>query len=331
MLLLGQCGLVVATVPLAVAAWLGVTSIPLIIALTLLAGVFDSVAWPVWTLFIKDLVGPEQLPTAVAINSTRFNLTRILGPAVGGLVLATLGAPVCFAVAAMATAVLVGVLLLIPCRGVIRPDRTPWLPALREGLGYAWGDAPVRRLLLVSGALGLFGMPYQQLLPAVARDRLGLGPEGLGLLMSAVGVGAIVGAILSGTGLAARAAPHLLVGLPVGLGMGLVVVGIVQVVPVAAVALGAVGLYSVAYMAIANTTLPLIAREEMLGRVMGLWTVLQGGMMPIGSLLLGAAADQVGLPLALTAAGVGVVAVPLALSLSDLGRRWPNGSDPLRP
>jgi MFS family permease len=313
MLLLAQCGMVVATVPLAVTAWLGVASIPLIIALALVSGIFDAFAWPVWTVFIKDLVGPEQLRTAVAVNSTRFNLTRIVGPALGGLMLARWGAPACFALSVVSALVLIGVLVLIPCRVRGQPDRTPWLPAMREGLGYAWGERPVRKLLLVSGALGLFGMPYQHLLPAVARDGLGLGPEGLGLLMSAVGVGAIGGAILSGTTLVARATPYLLIGLPVGLGMGLVVLGLVEDVPIAGVALGAIGLYSVAFMAIANASLQLAVREEMVGRVMGLWTVLQGGMMPVGSLLLGGVADVASLGAALVLAGIGVAAVPLLI------------------
>jgi MFS family permease len=311
MILLAQCGLVVATVPLALAAWLGVASIPLIIALALLSGIFDAVSWPVWTVFIKDLVGPEQLRTAVAVNSTRFNLTRIVGPALGGILLARWGAPLCFALSVVSVLLLIGALLLIDCRMRGAPDRTPWLPAMRDGLSYSWRELPVRRLLLVSGALGLFGMPYQHLLPAVARDGLGLGPEGLGLLMSAVGVGAIAGAILSGIKLVARATPYLLIGLPVGLGMGLVVLGLVDAVPVAGVALGAVGLYSVAHLAIVNATLQLVVRGDMVGRVMGLWTVLQGGLVPVGSLLLGAMADVASLPAALTAAGIGVAAVPL--------------------
>ena len=327
MLMLAQCGMVVATVPLAVTAWLGVATIPLIIALALVSGIFDAFAWPVWNVFIKDLVGPEQLRTAVAVNSTRFNLTRIVGPALGGLMLARWGAPLCFAVSIVTVLALIGALLLIDCRTRGQPDRTPWLPAMRDGLSYSWSELPVRRLLLVSGALGLFGMPYQQLLPAVARDSLGLGPEGLGLLMSAVGVGAIAGAVLSGTKLLARATPYLLIGLPVGLGMGLVVLGLVRIVPVAGVALGVVGLYSVAFMALVNATLQLVVRDDMVGRVMGLWTVVQGGMMPVGSLLLGALADLTSLGAALVAAGVGVAAVPLLVG-AGTGFRLDTGRAP---
>ena len=102
MLMLTQWGSAMTAVPLALATWLGLASIPLIVILALLAGLFDAFAWPVWSVFIKDLVGPEKLRTAVAVNSTRFNLTRIIGPSVGGILLAAWGATLCFAVAAVA-------------------------------------------------------------------------------------------------------------------------------------------------------------------------------------------------------------------------------------
>src|SRR5919199_79275 len=101
MLMLTQCGSVMTAAPLAVATGLGLASIPMIVALALLAGLFDAFAWPVWSVFIKDLVGPEWLRTAVAVNSTRFNLTRIVGPAIGGVLLASFGTTLCFAVSAV--------------------------------------------------------------------------------------------------------------------------------------------------------------------------------------------------------------------------------------
>src|SRR5256885_749677 len=94
MLVISQWGATFTAAPLAIATWLGVASIPLIVALALIAGVFDAFAWPVWSVFIKDLVGPERLRTAVAVNSTRFNLTRIIGPAIGGVLLASFGTTV---------------------------------------------------------------------------------------------------------------------------------------------------------------------------------------------------------------------------------------------
>src|SRR2546429_10010612 len=123
MLMPTQWGSVCTAAPLAVATWLGMASIPMIVVLALLAGVFDAFAWPGWSVFIKDLVGPEKLRTAVAVNSTRFNLTRILGPAIGGVLLAAFGTAVCFAVAAVCALGVVGSCLAIRLPPYPKRDR----------------------------------------------------------------------------------------------------------------------------------------------------------------------------------------------------------------
>jgi predicted MFS family arabinose efflux permease len=285
----------------------------MIVVLALLAGLFDAFAWPVWSVFIKDLVGPEKLRTAVAVNSTRFNLTRIIGPSIGGILLAASGASLCFAVAAVAALGVVVSCTLIRLPPYPKRASGPWLPALGEGLRYAATTREVRRLLLLTTGLGLFALPYQQLLPAVAREMLGLGPEGLGLLMASVGVGAILGSIMSGTALVQRNAQTLLFALPIGLGLSIAALGAATGLLPAAVALGFVGLCSIGYMSIANASIQLAAREDLVGRVMGLWTVVQAGVMPVGSLLLGALADAIGMPRTLALAGVGAAVIALAL------------------
>ena len=321
MLVVTQWGSVLTAAPLALATWLGVASVPLIVVLALLAGLCDAFAWPVWSVFIKDLVGPEKLRTAVAVNSTRFNLTRIIGPSIGGILLAAWGTTLCFAVATAAAlgVVVAGSLIRLPPY----PHRPggPWLPALGEGLRYAATTPHLRRLLLLTSGLGIFALPYQQLLPAVAREMLGQGPEGLGLLMASVGVGAICGSVMSGTALVQRNAQALLVALPIGLGLSIVALGAATTLLPAAIALGLVGLCAIGYMSIANASIQLAAREELVGRVMGLWTVVQAGVMPVGSLLLGAIADAIGLGRTLALAG----AIAAALALAISGRALTSG------
>ena len=314
MLMVTQWGSVMTAAPLALATWLGLASIPLIVALALLAGLCDAFAWPVWSVFIKDLVGPERLRTAVAVNSTRFNLTRVIGPSIGGILLAAWGATLCFAVAAAAALGVVVACTLIRLPPYPKRASGPWLPALGEGLRYAAATPQVRRLLLLTSGLGIFALPYQQLLPAVAREMLDQGPEGLGLLMAAVGVGAILGSIMSGTALVQRNAQALLFALPVGLGLSIVALGAATALLPAALALALVGLCSIGYMSIANASVQLAARDDLVGRVMGLWTVVQAGMMPVGSLLLGAIADAIGLGRTLALAGAIAAAIALALS-----------------
>jgi predicted MFS family arabinose efflux permease len=158
------------------------------------------------------------------------------------------------------------------------------------------------------------------MLPAIARDGLRVGPEGLGLLMTSVGVGAIVGALMTGAARAQRRSRPLIVLLPIGVGLSLIVIGLAPLLgglPLAATALAVVGFCSIAHMAVANTTLQLGVRESIVGRVMGLFTVVQAGMMPLGSLALGALADRAGLTPALTVAGLGTALVALLF-----GRAW---------
>jgi predicted MFS family arabinose efflux permease len=249
----------------------------------------------------------------VAVNSTRFNLTRIVGPTIGGVLLATWGPTLCFAVAAVAALGVVVSCAMIRLPARPRPASGPWLPALGEGLRYAWTTAEVRRLLLLTSGLGVLALPYQQLLPAVARDMLGQGPEGLGLLMASVGVGAILGAVMSGLAIVQRNARGALFVLPIGLGLSVAALGASASLVPAVLALGLVGLCSIGYMSIANASIQLAAREDLVGRVMGLWTVVQAGMMPVGSLLLGALADAIGLPRTLALAGVAAAAIAIAL------------------
>jgi MFS family permease len=320
MLIGNNIGGLAAAAVLAGAVWLGWASIPLLVALALLAGTADAFGWPIWSVFMKDMVGPEKLRAAVAFNSARFNFTRVIGPSIGGLLLAAYGPAVCFTIATVMSLGMLIALLLVRLPAREASPAGPWLPALREGLQYAASTPSVRRILLITGAMGLLGQPYQQLLPAIARDGLGAGPEGLGLLMTAVGVGAIFGAIMTGAARAQRASLPLIVLLPVGVGISLVVVAASPYVgglPLAALALAGVGFFSIAHMAIANTTLQLSARDNIVGRVMGLFTVVQAGVMPLGSLALGALADQAGLPATLALAGFGTAVLALLL-----GREW---------
>jgi MFS family permease len=320
MLIGNNVGGLVAAGALAAAVWMGWASIPLLVVLALLAGTADAFGWPIWSVFLKDMVGPEKLRSAVAFNSARFNATRVIGPSIGGVLLAAYGPALCFTVATVMAAGMLVALMMIKLPPRESQPMGPWLPALGEGLRYAASTPGVRRILLITGAMGLLGQPYQQLLPAIARDGLGAGPEGLGLLMTSVGVGAIIGALMTGAARAQRASLPLIVLLPVGVGLALVVVGASTYVgglPLAAFALGAVGFFSIAHMAIANTTLQLSARENVVGRVMGLFTVVQAGVMPLGSLALGWLADRAGLPITLAAAGLGTAALAVLL-----GRGW---------
>ncbi|MHB0879119.1 MAG: MFS transporter [Anaerolineae bacterium] len=321
LLLFAQTGAMAANGVLAVATLAGVRSIPLILVTAVAGGLCNAVGWPMWSVFINDLVGPENLRSAVAVNSARFNLTRVIGPALAGVLLAAYGAGICLAISALSALGVVGAIIAIKMPPFVPKPVRPWLPAMREGLGYCWRTPSVRELLLITSGIGFLALPYQTFLPAFARDVLGRGPETLGLLLTSVGFGALGGAALSGSRYAARNSRRLMIGLVLVVGVALIALALSRNLHLAMVTLAIVGLSMIGYLAVANATLQLTCRPDLLGRVMGVWTVVNAGMTPVGSLAIGAAAEQVGLTTAMGAAGGLCALLGIGVSLGSLRRR----------
>jgi MFS family permease len=317
LLLMAQVALGLSWAILAVAAVFGFLTIPLILVLSVVGGLSNALGWPTWSVFIKDLVGPEKLRVAVSLNSARFNLTRVIGPAIAGIILARWGAAACLVVAAVSIVPVIVTLLMIPPKPVMKTVGRAWLPALGEGLQYAWREPAVRDLLILTAVLGFFALPYQTFLPAFARDVLGSGPEGLGFLLTAVGFGALAGAVFSGSRISVRRPVAVLAVTAIITPAALAVTAYSRSLEFAVVWLAIVGLSSTAYLAIANATVQLATRDDLVGRVMGLWTVVVAGFTPLGSLVMGAAAEAFGLTIALAGAGVASIAVSAVIL-----RRW---------
>lgn len=293
-----------ASVALAAVTLSGAASVGTIMGLLLVVGVSQAFTFPAWSPFIADLVGADRLRAAVALNSARFNLTRVIGPALAGVLLAQVGAGTCIALAAASQVALVVSLVAInsaPRRGGVD---APWLAAIREGFHHTWGTATVRETMLVAAAFGTLALPYIVFLPAYAENILRVGPEGLGLLFTAVGAGAIAGAAISGSRFVGKR-PRLSQGmLATAMGAGLIAFALSTWPTVSLVALFFLGLGSIGYYATANATVQLAVPQAVVGRVMGVWVVVGFGTTPLGGIILGAVAENVGLPLTLAAAGL---------------------------
>jgi len=306
LLLMGcACAQLAAALVLAVLALAGQLSMALVLALALANGLPNAVMWPTWSAFVADLVPARDLRRAVAVNSGRFNLTRVLGPAVAGALLARSGPALCLATAAICSSSLLVTLLFVRPRYTRpRPPAAPWLGALAEAARHAVVTPALRAPMLSAGTLGLLALPYAALLPGFVRGALHGNPQDLGLLVTAGGAGAVVGAVLSGTSLAAgrprqvAAALHLLTGLSVA------TLGLSPTIGWACLAAALIGLASVAYLSVVNATLQINTPPAMIGRMLGLWVVVNSGTVPLGSLLLGSLASRYGLPAVETAAGL---------------------------
>lgn len=315
LLFAAQFSLMLVSALLAVLTWAGVMTPALIILLTLTAGIGAAISNPAWQTIIPQLVPREDLRAAVALNSMGFNISRAIGPAMGGAVVAVAGVASAFVLDVLS---FVGILaaLLWWRPAVVRRTAPPeaLVGAMRAGLRYAWNSMALRRVLLRVLLFFIFGAAPWALLPLVARQGLG-GDAGLyGLLLGAVGAGAVAGALLLPT-LQAR-----LGGGDGVLAFGGVAVGIATlmlgVAPSAGVAMAACGVLGTAWIA-ALTSLNVAAQSALpdwvRGRGIALYLMVFSGGMVAGSMGWGVLAQYLGRSETLALAGLAGLATALLL------------------
>ena len=283
-----------------------------IFVFTLVTGVAWTFTEPVRQSMIPSIVPKKDLANAIALNSGGFNLMKVMGPALGGAMIALFGAGGNFFVQAIAY---VGVLVMIYLMHVPpTPDearRSSALANLKEGFSYVWSTPAVLALMILAYVPRIFAVPYQTLMPVFQKDVLKVGPEGLGMLMAAPGVGALLAVlILASVVNRLKRQGLFLVGSIVVLGLFLIVFSQIKSFPLALVSLVAAGLFQMFFLASTNTLLQLIVPDELRGRVMSLY-MLDRGFMPAGALFAGVTAHFIGAPS--TVAIMGTIVVVLAL------------------
>jgi MFS family permease len=291
-----------------------------LIALNVLAGLILAIDLPVRQAFMVEMVGSgHDLPNAVALNSFVINGGRMLGPAIAGILLTLVTPAVCFYLNAISYIPVVAAL----CAMRVAERKTPLssfnpLDDLVEGIRYAIGFPPIRTLLFLVGLVSLFGTPYAVLMPIFAAEVLHGGPHTLGLLMTAPGIGALLGTVY----LASRksmygAGARVAVGATI-FGAGLICTGLAKNQAIAMIALGFVGLGLIVQLATANTVLQTIVDDDKRGRVMSLYTMAFMGMAPFGSILGGALAHHTGVAMTFFVGGGACL-----LGAADFARRIP--------
>jgi MFS family permease len=271
-----------------------------------------------------EMVGPEHLRNAVSLNSVLVNTARVIGPAVAGILIATVGDGVCFLLNATSFVAVVGSLAAL--------DRTalhPTVPSprargqLRDGLRYVRNTPELAVPLLMMAAAGALTYEFQVTLPVMASDGLHAGATGFGFMTAAMGVGAVLGGLL----VAARGKTGLrpLVIAATGFGIALALATLAPSLALELVALALVGWGSISFMSMGNSTLQLAAEPSMRGRVMSLWFVAFQGSTPIGGPIVGwlmaAGGARAGLGLATVTCFVVALGGLLALRRRPLQRR----------
>jgi predicted MFS family arabinose efflux permease len=277
---------------MALMSLLGDLTVPVIFVLTFALGAGLALGLPAMLALVPALVPPEQFEQAVSLNAAGVNVARLIGPAIGGVLLALVGATWCFGLNAFSFLALILVLLWVH----VRPTGTrSALVSTRVALHFAWGDPAIRRLMLAIAVFAALAAPIQELAPVIAHA-LGAGAAGLGLLLGAMGGGALVGAWALD-----RLQAH---GLTRGAGIWVATVCFaVMMAGVAAAPTFALGLLAMALCGafwiwmfiLINTSIQLRSPRSMVGRMLGFYQLAVIGPIAVGSLLAGLWAEVVGI------------------------------------
>jgi MFS family permease len=285
----------------------GVVEVWEIGVLAVLLGFNNAFENPARQSFMSEMVGPENLRNAVTLNSVIVNVARVVGPAVAGILIATVGEGVCFLVNAASFVAVVASLLTLDS-SALRPS-PPMLRAagqLREGLRYVARTPELAVPLLMMAVVGCLAYEFQVSLPVMARSGLHAGPDGFGFMTAAMGVGAVFGGLLVAWRGSTGVRP--LVIATGAFGVAFAFAALAPSLGVELVALALVGWASITFMSTGNATLQLTADPSMRGRVMSLWFVAFQGSTPIGGPIIGWVMAEAG-----ARAGLGVAAVTCVL------------------
>ena len=292
LLLFTQGGMAVLALGMALLILLGWVRYGHVQAFAFLYGAMNALDLPVRQAYTVELAGRERYPGAIALNSFGFNLSRLLGPALAGFLIVQYGVGMAFLLNALSFAPLLFVLFGLKDGPRVREGQPSFIKEVLEGLRYVWENPRVRFVVGVVFLTGLFVMNFQTLVPAYARIALGLSAAGYGVLLSAVGLGALAAAL----GMALRGRPSLLWVVGGGVLLGLVHLALALRPPAgwAAFLFAVAGFGMISVLINANTAVQLQVPERLRGRVMSVYSLFLLGTGPLGAYLTGALFDWLG-------------------------------------
>ncbi len=293
------------SIALAVVTLTGTATLPIVYVLAALGGVALAFDAPGRQSLTFQMVGPRELPNAVALNSGLFNGSRVIGPAIAGLVIAAVGTGLCFVVNAVSFLAVLTALAIVreeELRPVVRDPSIRVIEGIRRGLAYAWNDPQLRLILGVVTVVSTVGFNFHVLVPLLAANTLHVGPEGFGLLSASFGLGALVGALATAT---FREASWRLFAIgTASFGVFALLLAAVHDAVLAGAVLFAIGLSFTLFTANANALVQLTAPDHLRGRLIGLYLFAFLGLAPVGGLFAGWLAEIGGTSLAFAVAGV---------------------------
>ena len=307
------------SVALAVVTLTGWATLPIVYALAALGGIALAFDAPGRQSLTFQMVGPRELPNAVALNTGLFNGSRIVGPAIAGLIIAAAGTGICFALNAFSFLAVLAALAVIRDEELHPVEKDPSarvVDGLHRAFAFAWASRELRSILGVVTVVSTVGFNFHVLVPLLAADTLHVGPEGFGLLSASFGLGALVGALTTAT--FRGASWRLFATGTTAFGVLALVLAPVHDAVLAGVLLFAIGISFTLFTANANALVQLGAPDHLRGRLIGLYLFAFVGTAPLGGLFAGWLADLGGTALAFTVAGATALAT---IGVASVGRR----------
>jgi MFS family permease len=291
-----QTGAMCLALILSVLTFTGVVQVWHVVMLAACLGVVNSFDGPARQAFVVEMVGRDDLPNAIALNSMTFNSGRIVGPAIGGIVLALVGASWCFLLNGLSFLAVIGGLLMmnLPPRVSSGNNLSPW-KQMQSALDYLGTQPELRALLLMALAFSLFGISYSTVLPAFIDKVLGQGAAAFGTINAMSGIGAVTGAFIVArwgeSGQRGRWLTWAILGFP----LVLTVFALNTFYPLALLLAIVLGVGFMLTYTLINTLLQTQLVDEMRGRVLSLYTLTFFGFTPFGNLMIGSLSEWIGL------------------------------------
>ena len=275
-----------------------------VVAIAFLLGMVNAFDVPIRQAFLVQMVGRDDLPNAIALNSSVFNGARVVGPAIGALTVAWVGEGWCFFLNGLSfIAVIVALLMMKIERIQAKPSEESPLTSLMQGFRFAMTDFPVRSALLLLSVLSLFGLQYSVFMPIYAKDILRGDIRIQGYLMSAAGIGAVLGALHFAARTNYKGLARWIAATSTTCAIGLLIFSGVKGFWSCVVVLLVVGFAATSQMAATNTLIQNRVPDELRSRVMAVYATMFMGVQPIGALIAGGVAKRIGAPHTLTAFG----------------------------
>ena len=313
LLMLTQSAAMALAFVLAILAFMGKPPLWSLLLIAALSAAVTAIDNPARQAFLSDLVGKDVLLSAVAVNASVYNGAAVIGPTLAGLVLLRVGAAGCFLLNACSFLAVLVALAMISVEKVNQGkesraaarDGKSFFTSLRE-FGFLRYKPAILTVLGIAAATSLLGRPYLLLMPAFAREVQHVGPQGLGLMVAASGLGSLLGALLLASLRSSKLLEYLLLVTGTSFGIALAIFALVPYFVLASLVLIGCGAGATMTMMVANTLLQTSAPPAMKGRVMSLYTLIAAGFTPLGALIVTGLATKIGLENATILAGIGV-------------------------